>query len=102
MKLSEITSGHRTVTARWNTATVTVTYRIAERTPESQKRDTSDDPWLARALVGWDITDDDDEVLPVTIESLERVPRPILDAILVAIFKDDGDLPEAASSSDAG
>lgn len=87
--LSELASRTRSLSVPYptdqGTVEIAVKYRIGERTAESLDRDTPEDPWLLRALVEWDITEDDGEPLPITRENLSMLPgggRPLIRAII--------------------
>lgn len=87
--LSELASRTRSLVVPYptdqGTVEIAIKYRIGERTSASLEHDTPDDPWLMRALVDWDITDDDGEPLPITKDNLALLPgggRPIIRAII--------------------
>jgi hypothetical protein len=94
--------GTRTLEVPFAGQTITVTYKLAERTPAAMEAavDTKlvkDD--LPRLLESWDLMRDG-APLPVTVESVNQVPLPALQAIYMAIVTDDG-LGEVSSSSGA-
>jgi len=103
VRLSEITSGLRTIKVPFGSLTISVTYRMSERTPAKVNEEFSlvviDN--LVRWVDSWDIVDDDDQPVPITEEGLSQVPYPVLKAIFHHVAQDNG-LGEAASSSDAG
>lgn len=92
IKLSELASRTRSIVVPYDTnegtVDIAITYRLGERASASFERDTEEDPWLLRALVSWDIVDDDGEPVEITREVVASLPgggRPIIAAIL----KDD-------------
>ena len=99
IKLSDLTSGTRAITAKWGDLTIRAEYRMSERTmAATEEKDDVDHPWLVKVLASWDIEDDDGHPIPVTLESVKQVPIPILNSIIAAIYGDDG-VGEAVSNS---
>lgn len=98
--LSELASRTRSIVVPYDTnegtVDISITYRLGERSSASFDNDTDDDPWLLRALVAWDIVDDDGEPVPIDRDVIASLPgggRPIIAAIL----KDDlaGEAPSS-------
>lgn len=83
--------------------TVTVTYRLAERTIDAGGNMGSENvaESAVRLVESWDLEADEGGMLPLTVEALRGVPIPVLARIVRAIVEDVG-LGEASSSSDAG
>ena len=103
VKLSELAAGERTVTVPFGGQTISVTYRLADRTPANSAVLWTEpvSETVVRMVTAWDLTDDKGKALPITEKTTTKVPIPILRAIVTAILGDAG-LGEAASSSDAG
>lgn len=100
IRLSEIRARLRTIPVKWGDESFNVTYRLGERTMGAGAGDETTRLWLSRVLESWDILDDDGTPVPVTDETVADIPIPILNAVMAAIYGDDG-VGEAESNSDA-
>lgn len=94
VRLSELVAKTRTVEATAAGVTITVTYKLGERTLARMRDDES--PWWS-LIESWDITDDNDAPVPLSEEGIDSVPLLFLNAISRAIYGDDG-VGEAESS----
>lgn len=100
-------SAPRPVKVEWEGPVVEVIYRrdrltgaVADRAmmaPEpEQVRRTAET--LAELLEGWDITDDDEQPLPITVENLLALPVALLTATMLALGQDSRPDPTSAGS----
>lgn len=67
--------------------TVTLSYRPAVNTPANDKLPIV--TWLSQALIAWDLTGNDGEPYPTTIEALQALPDRYLKAVLREIVRHD-------------
>lgn len=98
MKLSDLRANVRRLDVDYFGSTVSITYRPGELTPETEdalreareQNRTTDAliELMVRALVGWDVTDDDGEPLPIAAETLRPFPTALLLHIMAAIQDD--------------
>lgn len=97
-KLTAIVPTNRWISIDFDETPLRVSYRPASVTPRLQKavaeaRDRQDidagllDP-LCRLIASWDLTDDDEQPLPITPDAIADVPASILFAVLDAIGAD--------------
>lgn len=101
VKLSELLSDRRTIEVPFGGRTITVTYRLSERTPKATDELNPAAHVVAemiRLVVSWDIEDDKGKPVPITEKALQNVPTPVMRAIWNWIWADAG-LGEAGSSS---
>lgn len=116
MRLSEAVSPARTIPVPFVNATLQVEYRPMSYTPEELDAmqakaleakdakagvDSMIDSML-NLLVGWDLTDDEDNPIPVTREGLRKVPLNVYTAITQAVAKDQAAGGEGTGPSVAG
>lgn len=102
-KLSDLL-GTRTIPVDVLGHTVTVTYRLSERTVERVENiDLTESvaSLFLRLIESWDLLGENGKPLPISEKALAQVPIPVLHAIHRGIIGDIG-LGEASSSSDAG
>lgn len=92
--------GTRTLDVPFGTHTIQVTYRLSERVLGKTDGDEGIGPAIVRLVESWDI-EGPAGTLPVTEDTVNTVPVPVLRAIWRFVMGDDG-LGEASSSSDAG
>ncbi|MGP1664829.1 MAG: hypothetical protein ACTS5I_02715 [Rhodanobacter sp.] len=88
---------------------ISITYRPSELTPDSFEeinarieagdgRNASVE-MLIRVMVAWDVMEDKDVMMPITVENLSRMPGPLLLAINEAIGEDGRPKPKSARGS---
>lgn len=98
--------------------TINVRYRLGEVTPgridyaqalvrgevEGMDDATQGQAWteLVGMIEGWDLVDDEDNEMPVTVETVSAVPMPILNEILAAIMTDTRPNPTRSRRSGHG
>lgn len=120
MKLSRVLSETKTVSVVLNGETLIATFRPGAVTPASLARATAAFEsdlneqqaqfaavelmvqFLGDVLVSWNLTDDNDEVLPTSVETLQMLPIEALARVFAAIQGGDDQLGEAQSTSVAG
>ena len=58
-----------------------LTWAFSERAKEISVAEAFD--WLVETIVDWNLVDDNDEPLPITVESLDALPRTIAPSLLI-------------------
>lgn len=91
MKFSDLLNRRFSVVVSWKDVTVTVTYRLEvlgrKRWAGLAAPDSDLATVLAELLESWDITDDAGDPLPVTRETLDELPVPLMRAMLRAVIE---------------
>lgn len=93
VKLSELTAAKRTIPVGFGEHTLTVTYKLAERTGErNDEMQLTDDirDTIAALVAEWDLVGTNGKPVPLTRKGLDKVPVPLLRRIFVAIAGDNG------------
>ena len=107
MKLSKLAEKTRTVQVQFEGETADVVYRVAELTPaftewlqeEGLTRRGSLYEALEKLVISWDIVDDNDQQLAVTVEGMKPIPSALLRAILYAVTRDGQRVGEPIAAS---
>lgn len=112
LRLSQLRADMRSVTLDIEGESLTITYRPSAITPEAedQLRDLSGQArpgaalaeLLANLIAGWDLFGDDEQPLPITPETLRRLPTAFLASAMQAIAEDIRPNGRSAATSGAG
>ncbi len=102
MKISQATAEEKPLAVKFGEATLNVVYRpLTYTVTELEKMEAGDaraaqvvDSML-RLLVSWDLTDEDENPVPLTEEALREVPTHIFTGIMQAVGKDQTPSGEA-------
>jgi hypothetical protein len=104
MRMSQATSKARTIPVAFEGGDLTVTYRPASYTVRELDELQADSKntkrivdSMLRTLVSWDLTDDDDNAIPLEVEPLMDVPTSIFVEIMKAMQADQA--PDAEGKS---
>ncbi len=100
MRISEATIEQKPLAVTFGSATLNLVYRPLSYTVKEMEDATKDrDPknivrTMQRLLVEWDLTDDDNNPIPLSDEALVEIPSHIFTGIMQAVAKDSRPDPE--------
>lgn len=102
MKISQATAEVKTCEAKFGEATLHFEYRPLTYTVEEMERMQEGTPRagaivdsMLKLLVSWDLTDDDEQPIPLDEDALRKVPSHIFTGIMQAVGKDQTPSGEA-------
>lgn len=94
MKLGNLTRNQRSCVIDFYGEELSITYRPGVYTPRNEE-EMKDNPtvkamvgFLTKLLVSWDLTGDNEELIPITENSLYDIPSPLLLKILSGVWDD--------------